>query len=46
MRFKIEHNTNNEKEYDAIMDVIRHYDIEEQERLEDLENETHNIKKE
>ena len=35
-----------EKEYDAIMEVIRHYDIEEQERLEDLENEKHNIKKE
>ena len=27
MKFKIEHNTDNEKEYDAIMDVIKHYEI-------------------
>ncbi|KKN56645.1 hypothetical protein LCGC14_0569620 [marine sediment metagenome] len=28
MKFKIEHSTDNEKEYKAIMDVIKHYEIE------------------
>ena len=28
MKFKIEHSTNNEKEYQAIMAVIKHYEIE------------------
>ena len=30
MKFIITHQTNNEKEYEAIMDMIRHYKIEEQ----------------
>ena len=27
MKFKIEHSTDDEKEYQAIMDVIRHYEL-------------------
>jgi len=27
VKFKIEHNTDNEKEYQAIMDIIKHYEI-------------------
>ena len=31
MKFKIEHNTNNEEEYKAIMCIIKHYEILEKE---------------